>query len=108
MNNIIYIGGNKKMLTELTNQNYNELTSADKEELEKLKESNQSEWLKHNRDRRLTFESYLYTLCRSGRLDNIKFNHGIYKISRPGQAVKLIIKQYWLDGYQKRQATYIK
>lgn len=85
-----------------------ELTSADKEELEKLKESNQSEWLKHNRDRRLTFESYLYTLCRSGRLDNIKFNHGIYKISRPGQAVKLIIKQYWLDGYQKRQATYIK
>ena len=30
MNNIIYIGGNKKMLTELTNQNYNELISADK------------------------------------------------------------------------------
>lgn len=85
-----------------------ELTSADKEELEKLKESNQSQRLKHNRDRRLAFESYLYTLCRSGRLDKIKFNHGIYKISRPGQAVKLIIKQYWLDGYQKRQATYIK
>lgn len=85
-----------------------ELTSADKEELEKLKESNQSEWLKHNRDRRLAFESYLYTLCRSGRLDKIKFNHGIYKISRPGQVIKLIIKQYWLDGYQKRQATYIK
>lgn len=85
-----------------------ELTSADKENLEKVKDSNQNEWLKHNRDRRLAFESYLYTLCRSGRLDNIKFNHGIYKISRPGQAVKLIIKQYWLDGYQKRQATYIK
>ena len=85
-----------------------ELTSADKEELEKLKDNNQNEWLKHNRDRRLAFESYLYTLCRSGRLDNIKFNHGIYKISRPGQAVKLIIKQYWLDEYQKRQATYIK
>ena len=30
MNNIIYIGGNKKMLTELTNQNYYELISADK------------------------------------------------------------------------------
>ena len=29
MNNIIYIGGNKKMLTELTNQNYYELISAD-------------------------------------------------------------------------------
>lgn len=85
-----------------------ELTSVDKEELEKLKDSNQNEWLKHNRDRRLAFESYLYTLCISGRLNNIKFNHGIYKISRPGQAVKLIIKQYWLDGYQKRQATYIK
>lgn len=85
-----------------------ELTSVDKENLEKVKSSNQNEWLKHNRDRRLAFESYLYTLCRSGRLDNIKFNHGIYKISRPGQAVKLIIKQYWLDGYQKRQATYIK
>lgn len=85
-----------------------ELTSADKEELEKIKDSNQSDWLKHNRDRRLAFESYLYTLCRSGRLDKIKFNHGIYKISRPGQAIKLIIKQYWLDGYQKRQATYIK
>ena len=61
-----------------------ELTSVDKEELEKIKGSNQSNWLKHNRDRRLAFESYLYTLCRSGRLDNIKFNHGIYKISRPG------------------------
>lgn len=85
-----------------------ELTSADKEEHEKVKDSNQSEQLKHNRDRRLAFESYLYTLCRSGRLDNIKFNHGIYKISRPGQAVKLILKQYWLDKYQKRQATYIK
>lgn len=85
-----------------------ELTSVDKENLEKAKSSNQNDWLKHNRDRRLAFESYLYTLCRSGRLDNIKFNHGIYKISRPGQAVKLIIKQYWLDGYQKRQATYIK
>ena len=30
MNNIIYIGGNKKMLTELTNQYYNELISAEK------------------------------------------------------------------------------
>lgn len=85
-----------------------ELTSVDKENIEKVKESNQNEWLKHNRDRRLAFESYLYTLCRSGRLNKLKFNHEIYKISRPGQAVKLIIKQYWLDEYQKKQATYIK
>lgn len=85
-----------------------ELAENDKKSIEKLREQQGETWLKHHRDRRLAFESYLYTICRSGRLDNLKFSRGIYKIKHSDQTMILILKQYWLDKYNKKQATYIK
>lgn len=57
------------------------------------------------RERRLRFESYLYCCLRQGLFNNIEFKKRIYKI---GDGIKLIIKDYWLDGINKPNKTYIK
>ncbi len=45
------------------------------------------------RERRLRFESYLYCCIKEHLLDNLVFKKGIYKY---GNAIKLIIKEYWV------------
>ena len=46
------------------------------------------------RERRLRFESYLYSLIHGGKLNDIKFKNGIHKIGTGD--IKLIIKDYWI------------
>ena len=53
--------------------------------------------------RRLRFECYLFCKLRAGAFDSTVFKHGIYKIKG---GIPLIIKEYWLDGIERKQYTW--
>ena len=57
------------------------------------------------RERRLRFESYLYCCIKNGLLNNIEFKGGIYKY---GEAIKLIIKDYWVYDKSRPNKTWTR